>query len=54
MTPIFTLWASAALALGGAFPEAPGPVTELIQTRFFGAVRGENEKYRHWLSPVSL
>jgi len=32
----------------------PGPLTELIQSRFFGAVRGENEKYRHWLSPVAV
>jgi branched-chain amino acid aminotransferase len=31
----------------------PGPLTELVQSRFFGAVRGENEKYRHWLSPVA-
>lgn len=30
----------------------PGPLTELIQDRFFSAVRGENEKYRHWLTPV--
>jgi len=30
----------------------PGPLTETIQSRFFAAVRGENEKYRHWLSPV--
>jgi branched-chain amino acid aminotransferase len=32
----------------------PGPVTELVQSRFFAAVRGENEKYRHWLSPVAF
>jgi branched-chain amino acid aminotransferase len=31
----------------------PGPLTEMIQSRFFAAVRGENEKYRHWLSPVA-
>lgn len=31
----------------------PGPLTEMIQARFFAAVRGENEKYRHWLSPVA-
>ncbi len=30
----------------------PGPLTELVQTRFFSAVRGENEKYGHWLTPV--
>jgi len=31
----------------------PGPVTALIQSRFFGAVQGKNGKYRHWLTPVN-
>ena len=30
----------------------PGPLTELVQARFFSAVRGENEKYGRWLTPV--
>lgn len=32
MTPIYALWASAVLALGGTPAEAPGPVTELSIT----------------------
>jgi branched-chain amino acid aminotransferase len=31
----------------------PGPLTELIQSEFFAAVRGEKEKYRHWLTAVN-
>ena len=30
-----------------------GPVTKAIQEAFFSAVRGENPKYRSWLTPVS-
>lgn len=30
----------------------PGPVTKTVQSAFFSAVRGENPKYRHWLTPV--
>jgi branched-chain amino acid aminotransferase len=29
-----------------------GPVTKAIQEAFFSAVRGENAKYRSWLTPV--
>ncbi len=29
-----------------------GPVTKTIQEAFFSAVRGENAKYRSWLTPV--
>ena len=29
-----------------------GPVTRAIQEAFFSAVRGENAKYRSWLTPV--
>ena len=29
-----------------------GPVTKAIQEAFFSAVRGENPKYRSWLTPV--
>ena len=28
----------------------PGPVTETVKKRFFAAVRGEDEKFRHWLT----
>ena len=31
---------------------ARGPVTKAIQEAFFSAVRGENPKYRSWLTPV--
>jgi branched-chain amino acid aminotransferase len=31
---------------------ARGPVTRAIQETFFSAVRGENAKYRSWLTPV--
>jgi branched-chain amino acid aminotransferase len=31
----------------------PGPLTEMIQSRFFGIVGGENDKYRHWLTAVN-
>jgi branched-chain amino acid aminotransferase len=31
---------------------ARGPVTRKIQETFFSAVRGENPKYRSWLTPV--
>ena len=31
---------------------ARGPVTKAIQEAFFSAVRGENAKYRSWLTPV--
>ncbi len=34
-------------------PGKPGPVTGLIQSRFFSAVGGENDEYRHWLTPVN-
>lgn len=27
----------------------PGPVTQEIQTKYFAVVRGEDEKYHHWL-----
>ena len=30
-----------------------GPVTKDIQQTFFGAARGEIEKYERWLAPVS-
>jgi len=31
----------------------PGPVTELVKDRFFAAVRGEDQSFRHWLTPVT-
>ena len=31
---------------------ARGPVTKAVQEAFFSAVRGENPKYRSWLTPV--
>jgi branched-chain amino acid aminotransferase len=33
-------------------PGARGPVTKAIQEAFFSAVRGENPRYRAWLTPV--
>lgn len=30
----------------------PGPVTRAIQACYFGVVRGERPRYRHWLTPV--
>ncbi len=30
----------------------PGPITRRIQEEFFKIVRGESEKYSHWLEPV--
>ena len=33
-------------------PGARGPVTKAVQEAFFSAVRGENPKYRSWLTPV--
>lgn len=30
----------------------PGPVTRRIQDEFYRIVRGESEKYSHWLDPV--
>jgi branched-chain amino acid aminotransferase len=30
----------------------PGPITRKIQEEFFKIVRGESEKYSHWLEPV--
>jgi branched-chain amino acid aminotransferase len=30
----------------------PGPVTQRLQKRFQEVVRGEDERYRHWLTPV--
>jgi branched-chain amino acid aminotransferase len=30
----------------------PGPVTEKVKNRFFAAVRGEDETFRHWLTPA--
>jgi branched-chain amino acid aminotransferase len=33
-------------------PGCRGPVTKAIQEAFFSAVRGENPKYRSWLTPV--
>lgn len=32
--------------------QKPGPVTKLLQNKFFSAVRGAEEKYRHWLTYV--
>ena len=29
-----------------------GPVTQVIQTAFFAVVRGEDPRYRAWLTPV--
>lgn len=29
-----------------------GPITQKIQKIYFGIVKGENEKYREWLTPV--
>ena len=29
-----------------------GPVTETLQNAFFAAVRGEDDRYKHWLTPV--
>lgn len=31
----------------------PGPLTELVQSEFFSAVRGEKEEYRHWIVLVN-
>jgi len=33
-------------------PGSRGPVTKAVQEAFFSAVRGENPKYRSWLTPV--
>ncbi|WP_020410671.1 branched-chain amino acid transaminase [Hahella ganghwensis] len=30
-----------------------GPVTEKLQTLYFDVVKGRNEKYKHWLTPVA-
>ena len=30
-----------------------GPVAKQLRELYFGIVRGENEKYRHWCTPVS-
>ncbi len=30
-----------------------GPVTEKLQSLYFDAVKGRNEKYKHWLTPVA-
>ena len=30
----------------------PGPVTLDLQKRFFAVVRGENPRYKEWLTPV--
>jgi len=30
----------------------PGPMTRALQERFFAAVRGRDERYAHWLTPV--
>ncbi|MGB1109766.1 MAG: branched-chain amino acid transaminase [Gammaproteobacteria bacterium] len=30
-----------------------GPITEQLQSLYFDVVHGRNEKYKHWLSPVS-
>ncbi|HEY8517731.1 MAG TPA: branched-chain-amino-acid transaminase [Candidatus Binatia bacterium] len=32
--------------------ETPGPVTSSLQKDFFDIVRGRNERYRSWLTPV--
>jgi len=29
-----------------------GPVVSRLQTLYFDVVRGGNQKYRHWLTPV--
>jgi branched-chain amino acid aminotransferase len=29
-----------------------GTITQKIQKLYFGIVKGENEKYREWLTPV--
>jgi len=29
-----------------------GPITKAIRTLYFSVVRGEEEKYKHWLTPV--
>jgi branched-chain amino acid aminotransferase len=31
---------------------APGPVTTALQSAYFRAVRGQDPRYRHWLTPV--
>ncbi|MCW5624564.1 MAG: branched-chain amino acid transaminase [Burkholderiales bacterium] len=31
----------------------PGPITRRLQQRFFAAVRGEDERFVHWLTPVT-
>ena len=33
---------------------APGPVSRDLQERYFAAVRGRDERYRHWLTQVPL
>lgn len=36
----------------GRMITAPGPVTQEIQSKYFAIVRGEDEKYHHWLDFV--
>lgn len=36
----------------GDGPGAGTPVTTQLQERYFAAVRGRDERYRHWLTPV--
>ena len=31
---------------------SPGPITLKLQEAFFAVVKGENERYRHWLTVV--
>lgn len=31
-----------------------GPITQKLQDIYFGAVRGENKKYRGWLTPINF
>jgi len=33
-------------------PGSPGPITQKLQTVFFGAVKGQDPKYQHWLTYI--
>lgn len=32
----------------------PGPITRQLSTLFFDVIRGKNEKYKHWCTPVRI
>ena len=32
----------------------PGPITRQLSSLFFDVIRGKNEKYKHWCTPVRI